>query len=568
MIALGLLGAFALLWFRHHPHMPWRDALPLLRDLQPLLDGDWSSEHVWQQIQPHYTAHRVLILRALLFLDIQFLSGSGHLLYFTGWLSLLSILGLYSYGAQRHMGQNSSLLIFSIAIAISLLCMPSHLWNFINPVCAGWLLSFALSVTAFWLLLKQPGQATAGNLALAYTLILIAAFVVFSGVLAWLVVPGLLLLRRHPAWPVAALLSLAFVSLYTIGISSDAKIALQMLESIDPNKSEVYSLELQAAIDANTAGSVFLKSLDLIGWPLSSSQLVLARLMALGSLAVLIYTAINAGRRWHHRETELPLWTLWCAIAALFCLGNIFTVSLGRVLEYQDLLHGPSPERHQTMVVLYWLFIAGTVCGWLNDLRQSSQVFGMTALGLLSLALVFLPSRDILKNEFISTEFAGYLFLVGEQPELRAPPQKLGLQLTPHYPLAFDEWFDHRDIAYHAPLHFPEAKTLSSCTDQFEPEIGRTNPLLLTALQVEPPFAEIQFNWHGHRSLLSREIVLTREGNIVGRLVPSHQGDYSWLRMLDPQINQWRGGVLDANAMQGTQMWSLGLFGWTLQCMF
>ena len=42
-LAVGLIAWFALAWYRYHPHMPWKDTLPLLREMLPVFQQGFSA---------------------------------------------------------------------------------------------------------------------------------------------------------------------------------------------------------------------------------------------------------------------------------------------------------------------------------------------------------------------------------------------------------------------------------------------------------------------------------------------------------------------------------------------
>ena len=157
-----------LLWYRLHPHLPWRDLFVILDNILPLLRGETSWTE-WQILtEPHYASHRIAIPRLLVALDLRFFHGQSHVLYTGAWLGIVACLGITMGMARGYFRQDRMSWYFCLGIVGILFFAPAHLWNLINAINASWHISFACAFISFLILLRGPGTPGPTAWALAW----------------------------------------------------------------------------------------------------------------------------------------------------------------------------------------------------------------------------------------------------------------------------------------------------------------------------------------------------------------------------------------------------------------
>jgi hypothetical protein len=229
MAALALaLGAFwfiwtVLLWYRLHPHLPWRDMFVILDGLlkQPTLLTDWQL-----LIEPHYGAHRIAVPRLLVAMELRFFNGQNHLMYASAWIGIFTCLGILVHMARDYFEDNTSSHLFFIGIAATLMFAPAHLWNLVNAINASWHITFACALISFYVLIRGYEPPGTWTWVTAYVFATIAAFTTFAGVIVWLVLPVLAIRCSRVTLFTTLAISVLLAAAYSNGLSSDAQIAV------------------------------------------------------------------------------------------------------------------------------------------------------------------------------------------------------------------------------------------------------------------------------------------------------------------------------------------------------
>lgn len=497
-------------------------------------------------LQPHYTAHRVLIPRMLVWLDVRLFHAQSHLLMMLGWLSMLLLLSLqlvmsWSYFRARRAG-----LTVCLALMAVFLFSPAHLQNLLNPLNSSWHLSIALSMLAFSVLLHGHPELTVTRLSIAMLMLCLAAFTNFTGVIAWLLLPPLVILNRSRHFFWILVLSLGFVFTYVQGVSSDAEIAISMTAEMQKT-SAVMEMEhdARALVSGNTIPKIAQKTLDLLAWPVSQTSSAWPRILVLLSLLGLAVTWVLVIRNWWLRRPRWNHWLEFCLWGATLCLGVAVSIQLGRLLAYPDTMHGPSPERYQTFIVCYWSYIVGLLVSLAMTCSDWRRPLILALTGL-ACALLVVPPAGTLGNELRSAEYASMLYLVGEQQDLQPRPRSIAAAFTPDYALAFDAFFLRHQGAYHAPVSPPTGtKGLPFC-ESIGLRINHVEqPEPLAAILAEnADFQAVSTSLDGIQAMLTRHILLFNGQRIVGRLVPLHQGDFSASQLFHPGYYRWAGGYM------------------------
>ena len=527
LAAYGLLWT-SIIWFRYHPHLPWRDLFVLLGQLLELEQEPIGFTTLLQWFEPHYAAHRVAIPRLLLWLDINWLAGQNHMFFAAGWACLPVLIALYTRLARAHFRQ-SYMAMFVAALAGIWLFAPAHLWNLLNPINISWHVTLTFSLLAFWVLLRCSEGPRWRDWCLAYLLCSLAALCNFGGVVAWLLLPVLALMLHARVVIPTLLLSVLLAWLYAGGMSSDAALATQW----DLGSAEVIAqiqAQAQSVLAANTPWRILIKTLQFLTWPLTESAPGPALLLSLLSVEVLAAVALFGLRSRWYPQSPLQTWMVFCMMAAALCLGIALATQLGRLMQHPNHLHGPSYERYETVVVVYWLSISGLLLG----LKPLFGRWGYLLLvALLALALTLQrPSGGYLSQEIQSMEAAGSLFIIGERAGLSGQKPQAGNRFRPEFVFTFDDLFRDRQLAYRAPMAMPEGLADVRQCSPTEVQVSVNVDQVGIDARLDPPQA-----WW------SRSIVLYRGNSRVGSLGPLHVGGFSPFGLLNPRLNRWQGTI-------------------------
>jgi hypothetical protein len=515
--------------------MPWRDLFVILDELMPLLDGDSQWRDWLILLEPHYAAHRIALPRTMVALDVSFFGGRSQVLYACGWLAMASIFAIFARGAYQYFRSDRIVWIFVSAVALVLLFAPAHLWNITNAINTSWHVCVALGLLAFAVLVRRSGPPKLADWVLAYTLATLAALTTFAGVVAWLLLPLAGLSCRRRTLIITVCLSLFLMFLYTRGISSDAQIATAWNEGDPAVIAEVRDAG-RAAIEANDITRIVRKAFVLLCWPLSDSRPILAGLFFMVSLVPLVigwsrlFLSVKAGT-----GVVLHPWQKLCLLAGAWCLGVSLAVQLGRVIEQPNYAHGPSYERYNTIVALYWIAVSGLLASALARVQGWRRVGGLAAI-LLGSQVITAPGGAYLQQEIGSLETAARLYAAGERPALREGLDRRHLRFKPEYIYHFDPFFKARGLAYaRLPAIDPATEALPDC------------PSDLVSLRYIPAagggLAEIIVTLQGSSHYLTRDILLFDAGTLYARLYPAYRGDFSPVDLARQSTTRWIGSV-------------------------
>jgi hypothetical protein len=548
-----------LLWSRWHPHMPWRDLFVILDQLRPLLEGEGGWRAWFSLVEPHYAAHRIALPRLLVALDVTIFHGRNHLLYAVAFAAMLTILGLWAAMARDCLRGRLALWLFACGLFATSLFAPAHLWNLVNPVNTSWHLSMALAALGFAVLVRKDGPPGTPDWLLAYLLATLSAFTTFAGVIAWLLLPAAALSGDRRVLLLTAAASLGLTLLYCLGITSDAAIAAAW-NAGDPGIAEQLRRTGEAALAANDLGRITRRAALLLTWPLSAGHPALAGLMLVGSIIPLALGWWYWLRSELRGSERLHCWARLCLLLATLSLGVALAVQLGRLIEQPNHPHGPSYERYNTLVAIYWGAVAGLVVAWLARRPPIARSAGMAALIAVLYALM-VPGGDYLQQEISSLQAAARLYAQGEMPELRQQTDARLLRFRPEYVYSFDRFFHDRELAYARSIPTPAAPR----------EAGTCPPrrLQLSRLPASRDgIAALRAEVTGVRHLLTREILLTVDGSLLARLYPVHEGVARPLDLVRRRGNAWVGELLESRLPPGELLVTLvGLGGARFSCM-
>ncbi|MEP1471053.1 MAG: hypothetical protein ABJK25_08790 [Halieaceae bacterium] len=532
-VATALLWFFwtVIVWSRWHPELPWRDLFVILDDLKPLLSGELAWKDAQFLFEAHYAAHRITLPRLLVYWDMNLFSGQSHLLYAAGWCSLLFIYLLYSRLVCSYFGQSKALAWFCIGLVGILLFSPAHSWNLINAINTSWHISYALGALAFYLLSRQSGNPGNSVWLLAYSLATVAAFTNFAGVIVWLLLPTLALRSGRRVLILAICTSALMTLSYLNGISSDAEIAASWSAG-NPDVAAKIQQAGKIAIENNSLLRVFIGTSRVLCWPLSEARSTLGILFFTTSLLIIAFAWIQFFRA-ALAGLRLQPWIEWCLMLATMSLGIGISIQLGRMIEQPNHAHGPSFERYNTIVAMYWMGTFSILLSTLPRMPMAAK-FATMLLSIMTIYLLLSPEGRYLKQEIKSVEKATKLFVAGESPELKEKIDKRMLRFKPEYVYTFEPLFEAKSLAYRAPLQLKDdPKSVQNC------DASSFNAL--STVGERDDRKQIQFIFKYPSSMLIRDIIISRDGAFLGRMHPDHLGNYSPRQLVDPAFNRWIG---------------------------
>lgn len=558
-LALSSLLWTLLLWYRYHPHLPWRDLHLILTTVTPVIESGLTIDSLTSWLDLHYGTHRIFVPRLLLALDMVFLSGQNHLFYGVGWVCMFTIIVIFAQQARWFFRGSPAQVYFFVALVTIFLFSPSHFWNLLNPVNISWHLTLAAAVTAFVILLNQNRKIGFTDWLLAILFAAISAFSTFAGVIPWLLFPFIALLVNPKHFIAVTCMSLLFVGLYCQGIYSDAAI-ISSWDWGQADAIEKVQSDARAALSANTPWRVLERTISYLGWPLSKHHPILADSLTALSLTVPVVYGLAIVRRKLARGQRYQVLVELCVVVATLCVAIALATHLGRMLTQPVHIHGPSEERFQTVVVVYWFCVAGLCMAASVNFTRRSRLLVMVASLALTL-LLLLPGGDYLKEEVGSAESAARIYMEGERKNLRRPIDKKLVNFLPERIFLHDQFLGDRALAYRAPIRIPEAGKVESCDEQ-----GVTFKLVATD---RPRISAISVQFDTVLALSSREVLMVIREQVVGRLYPVHLGDYTAVSILGHDSNQMR-GLLETQKMGNREALVLvkSLFGSRQLCTY
>lgn len=534
----------AILWYRYHTHIPWRDVYLIIKQVMPLFEPGFGPEDLASWFDLHYNAHRIFMLRALVALDMLWFAGQNHLLYAAGWFCLSGIVLGFALAIRAHAWQGRATAVFAAALVGYYLFSPSHLWNILNPVNVSWHLTMAGATGAFALLLfRQAPPGPAAWLG-AFLLASIAAFSTFAGVIAWLLLPLLALYLRSSYLIPGSFVCAITTLLYCQGITSDASV-LANWSGGPADAVARFQTQGQDALSGNTPWQVVRRAIAFLGWPLGREHALLAAILAWASLLPVGVALWHMTRRWwRHGQRPGHLLEL-VSITALFCLGIALATQFGRIIPQPVHVQGPSQERFQSVVLVYWACVSLLLL--MASARLGARMRAAAALCLLGLAaMVTVPNGTYLEQEILSMEYAARLHSLGERENLRETVDKKLLAFRPERIFTLDSFLAAQQLSYEAPLSLPARQQgLPAC------ELAEAPPA--SAMYEMPARESVALQYHGVAGLLAGEVLAASAPGRPVRFYPRHFGNYAPLQLLSADELVWE-TVVETTPGEGQEL--------------
>ena len=361
------------MWVRYHINIPSSDAILQIPLIASALEhGIWSTNlQDWFSI--HAGAHRIALIRILMFVDYRFFAGHNYVSYAVAWLAIALILVVYTRAFRQSYRSETVLLIFSTGLALLFLSSHTQFVNLIQIVNTTWYMALGASALAIHMITKTSAPPSFFVFSVAYVLAIIAGVANFGGVIVWLLLPLVIAMRSISIGLLGALFSGVLLALYLPGIgSNEASLAnhpisidtlATALKNSPPLVETLTALDFQppTLLEQLKNQVVYMFSQTYIGLgspasqhhPLAANIAVSASLLLIicGWLKVLISKFFDRYR--HNAWFELAL------VMATLCLGIVLSTYLEPTI-----FRGPLLPRYQTVVMVYWLSVCNILLGF------------------------------------------------------------------------------------------------------------------------------------------------------------------------------------------------------------
>ncbi len=531
-----VVGAYFLLtslylWQHLHVHIPIKDSLHQLPLVQAVLEHGFWSTTPGDWLAPFAGAHRITMTRLLMALDYRYFSGQNHLIYASAWLSIVTIVLVYVSTFRKSYRSARSLLLFVVGLTLIFVLSHTQIWNLINPINNSWYVALAASALGIYLIANNPAAPTPACFVAAYLLASVAALSNFAGVLAWLLLPLLILLKSVQGAAIAVLVSAVFLTLYLHEIAPDTAGLLQNSDFMDRVKDAgaeplpVLQHWLQRGAHVFTKTCLYLGSPLSIDHPRLASATVVSSLLTVAAGWLQLVALRFSGQRRHNAWLELTL------TMATLCLGVAIATQMGRVL-----FSSPTADRYQTVVMVYWLSVCGLVLffGLQTgvDKRLAPFVAALLCLGVSAVLLV--NAAGTIPRSARVAEAANRTTVLGQLDVIDLTLHRSLLAINKRdYFTEFNDFFNRHRVAYKA--HAVQAKGFETAED-----CGFVS--LNARLSIWPDIYVVTGSIDDHWAIRQRQILLsTLQGDLIGHLFPAYGHEATIATLLTGKNSHWRG---------------------------
>ncbi len=527
-VALYWLFWTSVIWFRFHPHLPWRDLFVVLRDIIALKGQALDAAALGSWLAPHYEAHRILLPRLLMSADIHLLGGHNHAFYASGLIAMV-IIWLLCWGTARSYLEHKSAVLFYACLTLCWLASPAHSWNMINAINTAWHLTMAFSLLGFFALLRPRDGPALGHWLIALVCTILAAFSTFGGVVAVLLLPVYALFFDRQRFILVIILSGLFTWWYTRGMVSDAHLATEW-DVGSPEIIELIREQARAALSNHTIPDMLDRTVRFLSWPAASASDIWPRVISAAAAFTVLMTWLAIIVSTFKRGLHVDRWVVFCLLGASLALGIALATQLGRVLDQPNHAHGPSLERYQTVVVCFWICWLGMIRGLMPPDRIWVDLGFAGVAGALTIYLNSMTGA-YLNEEIKSSIAAAELYSQGEYRVNRGLSLPVGSRFEPEYVYQFDSFFQDNQAGYHAGIpNLGSEGTGRDCASLGFRSID---------FEVDDKSIDLAIAASAPGIWQLRDLVLFRDGEFIVRLTPRHHGDFTPGSLIDPGRNYW-----------------------------
>ena len=347
------------MWVRYHINIPSNDAILQIPLIASALEhGIWSTNlQDWFSI--HAGAHRIALIRTLMFVDYRFFAGYGYVSYAVAWLSIALLLVVYTRAFRQTYRSETALLIFSTGLALLFLSSHTQFVNLIQIVNTTWYMALGASALAIHMITKTSAPPSFFVFSVAYVLAIIAGLANFGGVIVWLLLPLVIAMRSISIGLLGGLCSGVLLALYLPGIASNDTSSVNPLLLVETLTALDFQPPTLLEQLKNQVVYMFSQTYIGLGSPASQHHPLVANIAVSASLLLIICGWLKVliskffDRYRHNAWFELAL------VMATLCLGIVLSTYMGRTFSGSPLL-----ERYQTIVMVYWLSVCNMLLGF------------------------------------------------------------------------------------------------------------------------------------------------------------------------------------------------------------
>jgi hypothetical protein len=371
-------GTFFLLlnidmWVRYHINIPSNDAILQIPLIASALEhGIWSTNlQDWFSI--HAGAHRIALIRTLMFVDYRFFAGYGYVSYAVAWLSIALLLVVYTRAFTQTYRSETALLIFSTGLALLFLSSHTQFVNLIHIVNTTWYMALGASALAIHMITKTSAPPSAFVFSVAYVLAIVAGLANFGGVIVWLLLPLVIAMRSISIGLLGGLCSSVLLVLYLPGIVSNEDSLVNhpiFIETLATAlKNSPLLVETLTALDfqpptlleqlKNQVVYMFSQTYIGLGSPASQHYPLVANIAVSASLLLIIcgWLKVLISKFFDHYRHNA--WFELALAMATLCLGIVLSTYLEPTV-----YRVPLAPRYQTIVMVYWLSVCNVLLGF------------------------------------------------------------------------------------------------------------------------------------------------------------------------------------------------------------
>ncbi len=393
-VIAGLFSLFfsGLFWARYHIDIPFADTLELLPIVQAIVDKGWNGVTFHDWISGHSGAHRIFVARLLMALEYKYFSGRNTLLYLGHWLSIATLVYLYFNISRLSKPKFADVSVFMLGIALVFTCGYTLMVNFIEPINATWTIAAACSALSVYLLVSRGRELTVPRALGACFFVVVAAYCVFSGVIACLVVALLLLQIRTKLSVGLAVCLVVFVALYLQDLKSGKELVSERLANRDVD----ITLRMHLKSLIKNRERLFQYVVAFLCAPVPSSQFFRSLIFTIPSFLLITYGWVRLARQgFAEADRDVKAERFYLAMATI-CLGTAISCYIGRGF----LDHAADP-RYQTIAMLFWLSVGGLLLHIAPDMSDPLKRAGYMSVVLLLPVGLFLGQSGYGINEAV-----------------------------------------------------------------------------------------------------------------------------------------------------------------------
>lgn len=536
-VLLGVLavGTCLFLWYRLHMNIPERDTIPMIPLIRPTVEGGLTSVSFSDWIHPHFSSHRIALIRLLMAADFNFGHGLNYFFYSASFASVIVVVLIYGYAQRTSSIESGISPIFYMGFLLLIAFSPTQIWNFIQPIGTSWFLVNVLMTAGVWCLIVNRRELTPGMACLGFIFCALGTLANFSAVVSLIMLPGIVFLRcRKLAAPMFVLCA-AWIVLYMQDIHRPIAIIQQSAEYMAQVAADIESKGL-ILYYLDKAYQPILATLTFLSAPFSAGGTLLSSLIALASVFYLAYLWIQLFPRGQFSLGSEDRWFLLCLFMATTCAGIAIVIYFGR----QGFPYLPQPPRYRTVVVFYWLNICSLLFANVCYSEKSHRQQNLRKLATLGIGVAYLfLATDKMPSIMSSSKIAARNTAMGTLGI--SPKDNLS---DPFLPPKLARLSHYHDYLLQSGMGYGYYRKMDAHSSPDENDLAECGSIRLRLKKslVDDTFG-VQLTAEGEVFLLTRRIYLRKGSQLVGYLYPAFSGVEDQAAALLSKNQKWLGFI-------------------------